>query len=221
MTWAKTTENTCDTLSRVLGKAQRWDNTHASIFAPNKFQLIHFTRSFTRIDTSRAIQTEWGEVKPKATCKYIGLIMGAKLRWKEHIEEVRQKATIIVNALSCLGVSTWCVGLLDMRSIYVRTALPQMMYACSIWYNASTRGKPYTQKTLDILQSIQARAARAICRAYRATSNAALDIETYFLPIEHQIWKHNADFMTRLLSSKPTADMASLKTCINHSTDTA
>jgi hypothetical protein len=39
--------------------------------------------------------------------------------------------------------------------------------ACSIWYNASTRGKTYTQKTLEILQSIQARAARAICGAYK------------------------------------------------------
>tara|TARA_R110002003_G_scaffold1780_2_gene23515 strand:+ start:2477 stop:2749 length:273 start_codon:yes stop_codon:yes gene_type:complete len=79
LTWGKTTEETCDTLSRILEKAQHWANTHASIFAPDKFQLIHFTRSFTRIDTSRPVRTEWGEVKPKVTCKYLGLTMDAKL----------------------------------------------------------------------------------------------------------------------------------------------
>jgi ribonuclease HI len=221
LTWGKTTEETCETLSKVLEKAQRWANTHASIFAPEKFQLTHFTRSFTRIDTSRAILTEQGEVKPKATCKYLGLTMDAKLRWKEHIEEVRQKATKTVNALSCLGGSTWGIGLLDMRRIYEGTALPQMMYACSVWYNASTRGKTYTQKTLDILQSIQARAARVICGAYRATSSAALNIEAYLLPIEQQIWRHNADVITRLLSSKPAVDMSGLKTCMTQTINTA
>jgi hypothetical protein len=103
LTRAKTTEDSCATLSKVLEKVQRWANTHASIFAPNKFQLTHFTRPFTRIDTSRAIQTEWGETKPKATCKYLGLTMDAKSRWKEYIEEVRQKSTKTVNAISCLG----------------------------------------------------------------------------------------------------------------------
>lgn len=34
LTWGKTTEETCDTLSRILKKAQHWANTHASIFAP-------------------------------------------------------------------------------------------------------------------------------------------------------------------------------------------
>jgi ribonuclease HI len=212
LTWGKTTEETCNTLSRVLEKAQRWATTHASVFAPDKFQLTHFTRSLTRIDTKRPIQTEWGEVKPKATCKYLGLTMDTKMRWKEHIEEIRQRATKTVTALSCLGGSTWGVGLIDMRKIYKGTALPQMMYASSIWYNANTRGLTYTKRTLEILQNIQARAARAICGAYRATSNAALDIEAHLLPIEQQIWKHNANFITRLLSCKDIADTAGLCT---------
>ncbi|OCK88093.1 uncharacterized protein K441DRAFT_590838 [Cenococcum geophilum 1.58] len=112
------------------------------------------------------IQTEWGEVKPKATCKYLGLTMDTKLQWKAHIEEIRRKTTKTVNALSCLGGSTWGVGLMDMRGIYEGTALPQMMYTCSIWSNGSTKGKTYTKKTLEALRSVQARAARTICGAW-------------------------------------------------------
>lgn len=39
LAWAETTEKTCDILSRTLQKAQQWANTHASVFAPDKFQL--------------------------------------------------------------------------------------------------------------------------------------------------------------------------------------
>lgn len=79
------------------------------------------------------------------------------------------------------------------------------MYACSIWTNENGKKHTYTKKALDILQGIQARAARIICGAFKATSRAALDIEAFLLPIEQQIWKHNADTITRLLSSKTIA----------------
>jgi hypothetical protein len=104
-----------------------------------------------------------------------------------------------VNALGCLGGSTWGIGLLDLRKIYEGTALPQMMYASSIWFNANVRRATYTQKTLDILRSIQARAARIICGAYRATSHAALDVEAYFLPIVYR----TADLETQRRSHHP------------------
>ncbi|KAF5845849.1 hypothetical protein GGP41_009626 [Bipolaris sorokiniana] len=97
-----------------------------------------------------------------------------------------------------------------MRRLYEAIALPQMMYACSIWSNANLNDKnrAYTHKTIDALRSIQARAARSICGAYRATSRAALDVETFLLPIEQQIWKHNADVVTRLSSSRDIAKTA-------------
>jgi hypothetical protein len=106
LAWGNTAAQTCSTLSRVLEKAQRWAITHASVFAPDKFQLTHFTRSRTRINRSRTVQTSWGEVTPKPTCKYLGLTMDSKLQWKEHVEEIRRKATKTVSALSCLGGST-------------------------------------------------------------------------------------------------------------------
>jgi hypothetical protein len=205
LAWGKTTEQTCDTLGKILEKAQQWASKHASVFAPSKFQLTHFTRSRKRIGTETPIQTEWGEIQPEATCKYLGLTMDAKLHWKEHTEEIGRKATKTVNALSCLGGSDWGASLLDLRRIYEGTALPQIMYACSIWSNASMKGKLYTRRMLNTMQTIQARAARVISGAYRATSRPALDIESFLLPIEQQIWKHNADTVIRLLSSTDIA----------------
>jgi hypothetical protein len=73
----KTTEQTRDTLSKILEKAQQWASKYASVFAPNKFQLTYFTRSRKRINTEALIYTEWGEIRPEATCKYLGLTMDA------------------------------------------------------------------------------------------------------------------------------------------------
>jgi hypothetical protein len=67
------------------------------------------------------------------------------------------------------------------------------------------KGKLYSRRMLNTLQGIQARAARVITGAYRATSRAALDVETFLLPIEQQMRKRNADTVIRLLSSKNIA----------------
>ncbi|KAJ3552838.1 hypothetical protein NPX13_g11022 [Xylaria arbuscula] len=197
-----TTEETCDLLRTALEKAQDWATKHASVFAPDKFQLTHFTRTRTRIDTQQTLQSPWGEIPPKPTCKYLGVTMDTALRWKPHIEEVRRKAMKTVAALQTLGNSRWGIGLHGMRKIYRGVAIPQIMYAGSIWSNADSYRKAYTQKTLETLQRIQVTAARAISGAFRATSRPALDVETHLLPVEQQIWKHNAETMGRILATR-------------------
>jgi hypothetical protein len=157
-----TIAETCAKLKVALEKAQSWATTHASKFAPDKFQLTHFTRSRTRFDVEQEVETEWGNIMPKTTCKYLEVVMDHKLDWKSHIKKIRRKASKSVNALASLGSSTWSVRMTDMRKIYNGVVVPQMMYACSAWSNSRSNGTPYTAKTLDTLRSIQARGARAI-----------------------------------------------------------
>lgn len=98
-----------------------------------------------------------------------------------------------------------------MRKIYRGVAVPQMLYACSVWSNADVRGKAYTKKTLEILQAIQARAARTITGAFKATSRPALNIETYLLPVERQIWKYNTETIGKALSSQDMPELERYK----------
>ena len=92
--------------------------------------------------------------------------------------------------------------MLEIRKLYRGVAIPQMLYACSVWSNARATGTPYTKQTLQILRALQARAARAICGAYRATSTVALEVEAFLLLIQRQIEKHNVETLGRLLSSQ-------------------
>uniref|UniRef100_A0A8H7K1V6 Reverse transcriptase domain-containing protein n=1 Tax=Bionectria ochroleuca TaxID=29856 RepID=A0A8H7K1V6_BIOOC len=199
-----TTEDTCSKLGKALGKAMKWSTKHASIFAPEKFQLTHFTRTRKRFNTHQALCTPSANVQAKPTCKYLGFTMDTGLRWKQHIDEIQRKATKTISALSSLGSSTWGLKFKDLRKTYRSVVIPQIMYACSAWSNTNwgTRGAPYTKHTLATLESLQARAARMISGAFRATSSPALDVETHLLPMEHQIWKHNLEALIRLGPAK-------------------
>jgi len=50
-----------------------------------------------------------------------------------------------------------------------------MTYGCSAWSVAQERGEGYTKQTIDSLKSLQAKAARIIGGAHKATSGPALD----------------------------------------------
>lgn len=106
LAWADTTEETCCKLQQALQTAEGWATTHALVFAPEKFQLTHFTRARSRIDVSRALQTRWGKITPKSTCKYLSLTMDSTLTWKQHINETERKVSTTITALSSLGNST-------------------------------------------------------------------------------------------------------------------
>ena len=122
--------------------------------------------------------------------------MDAKLCWKAHIDEIQRKATKSIAALRCLGNSLWGIGLKDMRKIFREVVIPQIMYACSAWSNSNycTQSASYTQRTLETLQQLQARALRTVTGAFRA----ALDIEAHALPMAQQIWKHNIEALARI-----------------------
>ncbi|KAL3952738.1 hypothetical protein ACCO45_012681 [Purpureocillium lilacinum] len=168
LAWAKTTEETCTLLQAALREAEDWASSHASVFASDKFQLTHFTRAKSRIDTSASLRTRWGVIKTKPTCKYLGVTMDSKLRWRQHIDEMERKVSKTIAALSCLGNSAWGVRTKEMRTIYRGVALPQMI------------------------------AARVMSGAYKATSLPALDVEMHLLPIEQQTWKHNIEALDRI-----------------------
>jgi hypothetical protein len=94
LAWGKTTEQTCEILGKILEKAQRWASTHASVFAPNKFQLTHFTRSRKRINTETPIQTEWGKIRPGVDHGHETTMEAAHRRSQTQSNEDNQRAQL-------------------------------------------------------------------------------------------------------------------------------
>jgi uncharacterized membrane protein YkvA (DUF1232 family) len=117
------TKESCDKLATALTTANQWAQKHASIFAPEKFQLIYFTRSKT-IDTNQVLSIAWGGITPKLTCKYLEITLNTRLKWKQYIQKIQRKATKSITALSCLGNSAWGLNMAFLRKIYKRVIIP-------------------------------------------------------------------------------------------------
>ncbi len=211
LSWGDTTEITCNALSTTLNLASQWAARHASVFAPGKFQLTHHTRCRRRINISQPIRTADIEIAPKNTCKYLGIIMDTELNWKQHVQEIKTRAIKATGALASLAGSTWGASLKDMRRIYQAVIVPTITYGCLAWSNATGKGHGYTRRTIDTLNSLQVSAARIIAGAYRATSGPALDVELYLLPMAQQIWKCNAESVSRLLSTHDIPGLVSFR----------
>jgi hypothetical protein len=131
----------------------------------------------------------------------MGITLDTALNWKQHVHTLRTKITKSISALASQAGSTWGASVLELRRIYQAVIIPQMLYGCSAWTVAQERGDGYTKQTMESLKTLQAKAARIIGGAYKATLGPATDIELHLLPIEQQIWKLSLETVGRILST--------------------
>ncbi|KAK2038152.1 hypothetical protein LZ31DRAFT_579693 [Colletotrichum somersetense] len=59
LAWADTAEEACYKLQEALEAAEDWAIFHASVFAPEKFQLVHFTRARLRFNVEAPSQRRY------------------------------------------------------------------------------------------------------------------------------------------------------------------
>lgn len=201
LSWGRSTVETCNGLGRTMELAEQWATKHASVFAPSKFQLTHFTRTRQKFNIECQVVIAEQAIIPSTKSKYLGMTLDSALNWKQHIRGIKIKATKSIGALASLAGATWGASLLDLRKIYQAVVVPQIMYGCSAWSIATEKRLGYTNQTLHCLNKLQARAAKIIAGAFRSTSGPALNVELYLLPIAQQIWKTNVEVVSRILST--------------------
>jgi ribonuclease HI len=199
--WGSSTKEACNGLEKAMQRAIVWAKRHASVFASSKFQLTHHTRRRQVADVDCHVQVEQTVIHPSESSKYLGVTLDTALNWKQHIQNLKIKISKSISALASLAGSTWGAGVTELRKIYQAVVIPQIMYGCSVWSIARDHGEGYTKQTIDSLKTLQAKAARIIGGAYKATSGPALDVELHLLPVKHQIWKTSVGTVSRILSS--------------------
>lgn len=99
-----------------------------------------------------------------------------------------------------LGASTWGCNLLKLRQIYLAVIVPQLTYACSVWYLPPGE-KGDRKGLLATFESVKAKAIRTITGAYKATSSPALDIEAGILPLKLRLEMLLGESLLRLATS--------------------
>jgi hypothetical protein len=65
--------------------------------------------------------------------KYLGIIFGYKLTFRDHINYIAEKCTKLTFALAKTAKINWGLGNKALKTIYVGEILPLLLYGAPVW----------------------------------------------------------------------------------------
>ncbi|XP_063378586.1 uncharacterized protein LOC134665540 [Cydia fagiglandana] len=164
----------------ALEHAREWGVRNKLKFAPHKTNAMLITRKL-KYDTPRLCMggINIGMVKE---IKMLGVVIDNKLTFNEHVSNVCKKAVGIHKQLSRAAKASWGLHPEVIKTIYVATVEPIVLYAASVWAPAATKISVQKQ-----LAAVQRGIAQKLCKAYRTVSlNSAL-ILAGILPLDLRV----------------------------------
>ena len=202
MTINSTETNNLKALRESHEKTIKWAKTHESIFAPAKYQLIHFRKNIL-VDLELSLRLANHFVNFEKKCKYLRIIMNSRLQWQNHLQYLEKQSTDKLTIFSAFAEFIWDIETEDLRRTYLIIVLSQFIYCASIWYVFTKRHdfKQRKKKTIKFLTDIQTKAAQIIAEAFKFTSDTALKIEFHLLSIRQQLDVFIYDALLRIIIS--------------------
>ena len=129
--WGTIAEDNCRRLTAAHAQCEGWARKNGVQFAPDKYQLIHFTKRRRHVCEDLASALQIGDhriqLQDKAI-KILGVWLDPSLTWKEHIAQVTGKGLAASEALSRLVNSTWGPSARNSWLLYTVVARPTLLY---------------------------------------------------------------------------------------------
>ena len=183
-------EANCRRLESAWKQCEAWAQTRGMQFAPQKSELLHFTR--THQAPTQRVQLGSAVVKPVESARFLGVWLDRKLRWTRHLKQLKTKLATQQFALTKLAASTWGVSISRARELYTKVIRSSLAYAASAWHTPSKEGKP--QGPAKQLMAAQSHCLRITAGAYRATPVHCLETETGVPPIDLYLDQRKAGY---------------------------
>jgi hypothetical protein len=106
LAFSESREANCKKLEAAHNKCLSWANRHGAAFAPQKYQLIHFTRSRTIHNLQATVNIHGFQGNPVPDLRLLGVQVDSKLRWGPHIKKTAEKGNAQLQSLQRLCKST-------------------------------------------------------------------------------------------------------------------
>ena len=181
LAYSRSTEENCEMLTQAHDSCAQWARRHGSCFAPQKYELIHLSRTPRRFNMAATIDISGNEIAPKPDIRILGVQIDTKLRWGAHLRAVEAKAARQLLALNMVGASTWGVTFAKARQVYSAVVRSAITFAAPVWHQRSPGGKlKGKEKRLEVLQN---QALRNVAGSFKRVSTRTLEAETYTAPI--------------------------------------
>ncbi|XP_063838171.1 uncharacterized protein LOC135087301 [Ostrinia nubilalis] len=180
----------------ALAFVQRWGVVNKLKFAPHKTCAMVLTRKLRYDDP---LLTMGGvDIGLSTEVKILGLTIDHKLTFNTHVALQCKKALDIYKQLSRAAKVSWGLHQDIIRTIYVATVEPIIMYAAAAWAPASS--KLGVQK---LLSTVQRGFAQKLCKSYRTVSLHSALALAGILPLDLRIQEAAALYFARRGSPPP------------------
>lgn len=107
LTWSVSTEENCRTLKNMHKICEDWAAKNGVKFAPEKYQLMHYSRATKRHNLQASLQIQGHYTNPGTSTRILGLYLDPKLYWGAHIKKTEQRAGTHMRSITSLTHSTW------------------------------------------------------------------------------------------------------------------
>lgn len=107
-----------------------WARTHGATFAPEKYQLMYFTRRPKKFNMQATVQIPKSQDGPVTVTRVLGVHLDPKLKWGPHVSLTAAKAASHMASITRLTKSTWGVTFAKARQIYAAVVRPVLSYGC-------------------------------------------------------------------------------------------
>jgi hypothetical protein len=199
MVFSRDVQANCARLENAWRICERWAKSRGMEFAPQKSELMHFTRAHNPLPNK--VRLSGAEVAPRESARFLGVWLDRKLRWRAHLLKVKAKMETQVFALTKIAASTWGCSLARAREVYTKVIRSAIAYGASAYHTPADPRKQTPRGAAKELATTQSSCLRVVAGAYRATPVRSLETETWVPPLDLYLNKRLADFEARLANT--------------------
>ncbi len=208
LSYGTSTTQTCRQLETAHTRCLAWARRFGMRFAPQKYSLVHFSRTNSQQELKRTASCGDVIVQPTKNARVLGVIVDQKLTWAAHARMLRTKMETQVTGLTSVAASTWGAPLLRSRQVYLAVVRAACAYGAVAWFSPTDKRINQVRK---VAEKTQRKCLRTVTGAYKATSTRTLEREAYCPPIDLFITKRVIDFHSRLKGSPLEGTISALR----------
>ena len=188
-------------LEGQIDRAMKWAHRSGATFETDKTTIIHFTRNPKKTDES-PYTIKGTSIYPVGQVKLLGVIMDAKLRFRQHIARAATRGLRAAMALRRLRL----LSPVTARQLFTATVAPVVDYASVVWSHACRKSD------LSEMNRVQKVGAQAITGAFRTVATAVLEAEAGIRTVDARHCRKALKFWIDIHTLQPSHPLANLKT---------
>ncbi|EAQ88752.1 hypothetical protein CHGG_05371 [Chaetomium globosum CBS 148.51] len=180
-----TAQSTRKGIEAIIDQALDWEKRSGATFEADKTAVIHFTRKAYKAN-SAPFTIKGQNVQPRDHVKILGVVIDAKLRYKEHIARAASKglrAAMELKRLRGLSPAT-------ARQLFTAMVAPVVDYASSVWMHQCN------WKTAPAIHRVQRVAAQGIIGTFSKVATSVAEAEAHIPTAQDRFWKRSIKMWT-------------------------